>query len=559
MRAATRSNAFTAAGFKSAGPAADADRSDYKTADPVRAGQVQPGLHGGARRRHLEPARSRVGEADARRRRLLIVGTDYSTLKHRFDLIPPPLVAPPSTASTTSTTVGRADIDHDDHRSAAPRSTPASCPSIPRRAARWSGVPNGHREDALAADVPAPPDHRVRHRGRVDRPLPSRARTPRPRTRSRRSRRPSIDTSVLQSRRQLPAHRLRLARVRRQPAGSAALRQPAATDRSAVRHDHGRPHRRQDRAPRCSCRSRATSGSSIPGIGNAKINAAFNAGPQRVIETIENDFDIPISHYLQVDFAGFRKMVNAIGTIPIYFPAPARDEKSGLAVNKAGCQQLERRSGARVRAVALLRVVREREVASRTRPPTSAASSASSTSCARSPQETLHAATAKPWKASSLLDSMLSDLQRDPQLGLSSLRALAYAFHQPGGVETQTLPVNRQFFERARTRSSLDSAKAAPDPRPAARDRQSVEPTGPVGVDPGTDPRRGRERQRPQPASVRRRATRSAGSGSPSSERRDQRRPQRLHGDRGPLRLGRGRPRPSSCSPSSAARARSSR
>ena len=78
----------------------------------------------------------------------------------------------------------------------------------------------------------------------------------------------------------------------------------------------------------------------IPGIGNAKINAAFNAGPQRVIETIENDFDIPISHYLEVDFQGFAKMVNAIGTIPIYFPAPARDAKTGLLIKTAGCKQL---------------------------------------------------------------------------------------------------------------------------------------------------------------------------------------------------------------------------
>ena len=55
----------------------------------------------------------------------------------------------------------------------------------------------------------------------------------------------------------------------------------------------------------------------IPGMGHAKINAAFNAGPQRVIETIESNFDVPISHYLQVDFAGFREMVNKLGSIPI--------------------------------------------------------------------------------------------------------------------------------------------------------------------------------------------------------------------------------------------------
>jgi len=52
-------------------------------------------------------------------------------------------------------------------------------------------------------------------------------------------------------------------------------------------------------------------------------------------------------------------------------------------------------------------------------------------------------------------------LQRDPHLGLSSLRALAYAFHKPGGIETMTLPVNRQFFD-GQDALALDTAKAAP-------------------------------------------------------------------------------------------------
>ena len=61
----------------------------------------------------------------------------------------------------------------------------------------------------------------------------------------------------------------------------------------------------------------------IPGHGTDKINAAFAfGGPQLTIQTIKQDFDIPISHYLEVDFAGFRDIVNAIGSVPIYFPAP---------------------------------------------------------------------------------------------------------------------------------------------------------------------------------------------------------------------------------------------
>lgn len=198
----------------------------------------------------------------------------------------------------------------------------------------------------------------------------------------------------------------------------------------------------------------------IPGVGHAKINAAFNAGPQRVIETIESDFDIPISHYLQVDFQGFRQMVNAIGTIPIYFPLPARDAKTGLQINTAGCQQL---NGDQALAYVRSRYYETLVKGKWQTDPTSDLGRIQRQQyfLRTLAQQTLHAATAKPWKASNLLDSMLTNIQRDPELGLSPLRALAYAFHQPGGVETVTLPVTRQFFD-GQDALALDDAKAAP-------------------------------------------------------------------------------------------------
>ena len=79
----------------------------------------------------------------------------------------------------------------------------------------------------------------------------------------------------------------------------------------------------------------------IPNHGMAKINAAFSfGGPQLTIATIEQDFGIPISHYLEVDFAGFRDIVNAIGSVPIYFPTPAKDTNTGLMIKSSGCHNL---------------------------------------------------------------------------------------------------------------------------------------------------------------------------------------------------------------------------
>jgi LCP family protein required for cell wall assembly len=198
----------------------------------------------------------------------------------------------------------------------------------------------------------------------------------------------------------------------------------------------------------------------IPGMGHAKINAAFNAGPQRMIETIENDFDVPISHYLEVDFSGFRDIVDTLGTIPIYFAAPARDQKTGLDIRSAGCVQLNGEQA--------LAFVRSRYYESfvngkwQTDPTSDLGRIQRQQYFLRTlASRTLHAATNKPWKAGSLLDTMLRAIQRDPKLGLGPLRALAYAFHNPTGVDTRTLPVT-QLFVDGQSALQLDAAKAAP-------------------------------------------------------------------------------------------------
>jgi polyisoprenyl-teichoic acid--peptidoglycan teichoic acid transferase len=77
-----------------------------------------------------------------------------------------------------------------------------------------------------------------------------------------------------------------------------------------------------------------------------KINAAFSGGPSRVAKTIEQNFGIPINHYLLIDFNGFKSIVDALGGIRINFPYPSRDmdnqghNLSGLDVRRAGCQRL---------------------------------------------------------------------------------------------------------------------------------------------------------------------------------------------------------------------------
>jgi LCP family protein required for cell wall assembly len=78
----------------------------------------------------------------------------------------------------------------------------------------------------------------------------------------------------------------------------------------------------------------------IPGMGMGKINGAFNAGPNKVIEMLKADFNVNINHFIEVDFQSFQGVVNAIGRVPVYFPYPARDLETGLHT-LGGCELMD--------------------------------------------------------------------------------------------------------------------------------------------------------------------------------------------------------------------------
>jgi polyisoprenyl-teichoic acid--peptidoglycan teichoic acid transferase len=59
--------------------------------------------------------------------------------------------------------------------------------------------------------------------------------------------------------------------------------------------------------------------------GPRRINTAFAQGPEVLIATLRDQLGIEIDHYAQVDFNGFRGIVDAIGGVEMYFPSPVRD------------------------------------------------------------------------------------------------------------------------------------------------------------------------------------------------------------------------------------------
>jgi LCP family protein required for cell wall assembly len=80
----------------------------------------------------------------------------------------------------------------------------------------------------------------------------------------------------------------------------------------------------------------------ISGTGDtARINTAHAHGVQTLIDTIHDNFDIPIHHYVEIDFVGFERLVDAVGGVPMWFDAPVRDRHTGLDIPQAECVNLD--------------------------------------------------------------------------------------------------------------------------------------------------------------------------------------------------------------------------
>jgi LCP family protein required for cell wall assembly len=72
-----------------------------------------------------------------------------------------------------------------------------------------------------------------------------------------------------------------------------------------------------------------------------KINSAFGKGPDNTVATIEQALNIDINHWIVLDLAGFKSIVDAIGGIKMDFPILIKDNNAGLYITKTGCQKVD--------------------------------------------------------------------------------------------------------------------------------------------------------------------------------------------------------------------------
>ena len=71
-----------------------------------------------------------------------------------------------------------------------------------------------------------------------------------------------------------------------------------------------------------------------------RINSAYQLGTDVLVRTMQTEFGIPIHHYLEIDFQGFKGLVDSIGGVQICSQFPSRDKRTGFFM-PSWCHNLE--------------------------------------------------------------------------------------------------------------------------------------------------------------------------------------------------------------------------
>lgn len=76
---------------------------------------------------------------------------------------------------------------------------------------------------------------------------------------------------------------------------------------------------------------------SIPGHGNARLNAAYAyGGPKLLKQTIEKNYKVRIDHYVSIDFDGFQKVINILGGVKITLSESEYEAMKEQLINPQG-------------------------------------------------------------------------------------------------------------------------------------------------------------------------------------------------------------------------------
>ena len=70
----------------------------------------------------------------------------------------------------------------------------------------------------------------------------------------------------------------------------------------------------------------------------AKVNAAYQRGADVLVRTVQQELKVPIHHYIEINFSGFKQIVDAIGGVHICVPRASRDKATGFHIGRKACK-----------------------------------------------------------------------------------------------------------------------------------------------------------------------------------------------------------------------------
>ena len=81
----------------------------------------------------------------------------------------------------------------------------------------------------------------------------------------------------------------------------------------------------------------------IAGQGRSeRVNAARGIGGARtLIDTVSEYLGVPVHHYVEINFAGFLRIVEVVDGVPVEIAQPIRDDRVGLRIEQAGVVTLD--------------------------------------------------------------------------------------------------------------------------------------------------------------------------------------------------------------------------
>ncbi|HET6949847.1 MAG TPA: LCP family protein [Acidimicrobiales bacterium] len=196
-------------------------------------------------------------------------------------------------------------------------------------------------------------------------------------------------------------------------------------------------------------------------INSAYSRAADGEGEKVLIDTIQQNFDISINHFVEVNFQSFQQVVDAVGGVPIFVPYAIRDLHSGLGIDQLGCVTLDGEQGlafARARYLQILtedgweqdkfadvnRVQRQQFFIQ------------------GAMSKALGQVKSNPGRLLELIDIGVANVRLDANLTIGDLKDLAGKFKDFNSENLETYPLPTVPYPQDENRLSLSEAEAEP-------------------------------------------------------------------------------------------------